>query len=64
MSDEELAAELRIPVAAVGKLEPNKRAAYENLIRVGREIDLWEAGLGPKPQGVIVCHEHKRRRRP
>lgn len=56
MTDEELADHLNIPVELVPRLG-EKRAAYENLVRVGFEIDLWEAGLGPKPQGVIVCHD-------
>jgi len=32
-----------------------KRASLERLIEVGRELALWEAGVGPKPAGVIVC---------
>ena len=58
--DEELAAELNIPVELVPKLSPEKRAAYEQLIRVGREIVLWENGVGPLPEGVIICREKGR----
>lgn len=46
----------------IAKLSPEKRAAYERLITVADELNLWQAGLGPKPTGVIVCREHKRRR--
>jgi hypothetical protein len=55
MSDEQLAAEMHIAVELVPKLSEKARAAYENLIRVGRELAAWEAGVGPKPEGVIVC---------
>lgn len=46
---------------AIAKLDPIKRATYERMSEVTIELNLWQAGLGPKPTGVIVCHEHKRR---
>lgn len=47
----------------VAKLDPVRRATYERMAQVEHELNLWTAGLGPKPEGVIVCHEHKRARR-
>lgn len=46
---------------AIAKLDPVKRATYERMSEVTIELNLWQAGLGPKPKDVIVCHEHKRR---
>jgi len=34
---------------------PERRAVYERMVEVVNEIDLWEAGVGPKPTGVIIC---------
>jgi hypothetical protein len=45
---------------AIAKLDPKKRAMYERMAQVEIELNLWQAGLGPKPEGVIVCHDHKR----
>ena len=36
-------------------MHPNKRAVMVRLIEVGREANLWTAGLGPKPAGAILC---------
>lgn len=55
MTDDDLAKSLNIPVELVAKIEPAKRAAYERLIRVADELNLWQAGVGPKPKSVIVC---------
>lgn len=46
---------------AIAKLDPKKRAAYERMADVCIEVELYEAGLGPKPQGVILCYDHKHR---
>jgi hypothetical protein len=43
---------------AIARLDPKKRAAYERMAQVEMELNLWAAGLGPKPAGVIVCKEH------
>jgi hypothetical protein len=56
-----IAADERWP-RAIGKLDPKTRATYERLANVTTEINLWQAGLGPRPINVILCHEHKRRR--
>jgi hypothetical protein len=37
----------------------DRRGVYERLIEVSDEIGLWEAGVGPKPIGVIVCHARR-----
>ena len=60
MTDAELGSELYPDAPHVGawmahRMTPEKRATYERLIEVGREANLWTAGLGPKPQGVILC---------
>lgn len=36
----------------------SKHATYEQMHRVEVELGLWQAGLGSKPSGVIVCREH------
>lgn len=43
---------------AIANLDPKKRVFYERMADVYAEIQLFEAGLGPKPKGVILCHEH------
>lgn len=71
-SDEELGAELAPddPIAGteLAKLmrekSPANRAAMQHLVEIGRDLRLYETGLGPKPQGVIVCRPHRRSERP
>jgi len=46
---------------AIAKLDPKKRAAYERMAEVYMEVQLYDAGLGPKPEGVYLCYDHKRR---
>lgn len=43
----------------IAGLAPEKRAVFERMSRVTIELQLWEAGLGPKPSGVIVCRGHR-----
>lgn len=67
MTDEELGYELCPDDPALGaqlaaRMAPEKRAGYERLIAVGRELTLWEAGLGPKPEGVIATRPGRMRR--
>lgn len=68
MTDAEFAIAMNIQdepwggLAIIANMLPEKRAAYERLSRIGDELNLWTAGVGPKPAGVIVCREHKRRR--
>ena len=42
-------------------LKEGKRASLERLISVSRELQLWEAGFGPLPSGVIVTKATRRR---
>jgi len=55
MTDEQLAEYLNIPVDLVGKSDAGKRETYERMAEVEIEIGLWQAGIAPKPEGVIVC---------
>lgn len=55
MTDEEMAPHLGIPVEAVKRMSERDRAGYENLIKAGMEIELWQAGLGPRPANMIIC---------
>ena len=45
-------------------LTPEKRALFERMANVEIEVDLWQAGLGPKPVGVLIdtVADTKRRR--
>lgn len=42
---------------------PENRATYERMAQVETELHLWQLGVGPKPQGVIVCGPRQVRRR-
>lgn len=66
MTDQELATYLGLdgdPRAPriIAALDPARRATYERMHEVEGELNLWQAGLGPKPTGVIVCRPHGRR---
>jgi hypothetical protein len=45
----------------IAGLDPERRAGYERMNEVETELHLWQQGVGPKPPGVIVCREHRRR---
>jgi hypothetical protein len=49
-----LADDARWP-SAIAKLTAKQRATYERMANVCIELDLWQAGLAPKPENVIVC---------
>lgn len=60
MTDDELAEFLGIPgakerEAILAAITPEERATYEDMARVDVELKLWIEGVGPKPEGVIVC---------
>ncbi|HKT54519.1 MAG TPA: hypothetical protein VJP88_08700 [Caulobacteraceae bacterium] len=55
MTDDDLAKAMNCSVEDVGKLTPGMRATCERLIQVGDQANLYMAGLGPKPAGVILC---------
>ena len=68
MTDEELVAFVGIADLApvlqtkfIAGLTPDRRATYERMHQVTVELDLWQAGLGPKPEGVIITRERKGR---
>lgn len=48
----------------IAAMTQNQRALYERMADVERDLNLWQAGVGSKPEGVIVCHDrgHKRHR--
>lgn len=50
-------------ILAVQKLAPEKRALFERMATVEVELDLWQQGLGPKPQGVLIDTERSTKRR-
>jgi len=39
---------------AVKKFTPEQRAAFERMAGLEVELALWQDGLGPKPQGVLI----------
>lgn len=70
MNDVELAAYLHLTPAEaaiiIPKLSAAKRAVYDRMREVETEAELWAAGLGPKPKGVLIDTErtiNRRRRR-
>lgn len=69
MTDEEMATFLGLSpeeekrVEFVKGLKPEKRALFERMATLEVEIKLWQDGLGPKPQGVLIDTERSTRRR-
>lgn len=68
MTDAELAAYLGIagePYEArfMAGVTPERRALYERMKEVEDDVRLWQAGVGQKPTGVILCHEHASNRK-
>lgn len=69
MTDEQLAAYLGIPSdhpmknTVIQALSPAKRATYERMALIEMELELWQAGLGPKPDIMIDTERSTRRRR-
>lgn len=66
MTDEQLAQYLGIADDALGlrivrALSAENRAAYEHMHQVECEVAMWQAGLGPKPKGVLIDEDRKRR---
>lgn len=48
--------------AVVAKFPDEKRRTIERMSEVETEINLWQAGLGHKPKGVLIDMDHKHRR--
>lgn len=67
MTDEELAEYLRLTPAefaiVLPKLSPQRRATYNRMKQIEIDLGLWEAGIGPKPQDVMVDTVRRTRRR-
>lgn len=68
MTDEELIKYLGIEnepkaLKAIGLFTPERRALYDRMKQVEMEAELWAAGLGPKPQGILIDTERSTRRR-
>jgi hypothetical protein len=67
MTDTELAKYLHLKpedaAIVIPKLTPAKRAVYDRMRQVEIECELWTAGLGPKPQGVLIDTERSTRQR-
>lgn len=68
MTDEELIDFLGMngyPRAAevVAKFTAEKRASYERMATLEREIELWIDGVGPKPAGVLMDFQKRRGKR-
>lgn len=66
MNDDELAKFLGIDdcdpekvAKYLSSMDPKRRAGYERMARVCDELTLWQAGVGPKPECVIVCAPRK-----
>lgn len=43
----------------VDALTANQRATYERMANIEIEVALWQDGLGPKPQGVLMDFDRK-----
>ena len=55
MTDAEFAAYVNVDECDVSRFSPEHRARIEEMAAKVAEIELYDAGLGPKPDGVIVC---------
>ena len=66
MTDEQLANYLHLrpkeAAIVIPKLPPKRRAAYDRMATFEAEFNLWQAGFGPKPKGVLMTFERKLRR--
>lgn len=59
MTDAELAAFLGLSEIEAARIIPKltdwQREGYEAMAGLESEISLWQAGLGRKPRGAILC---------
>lgn len=60
MTDEQLGRELcpddpELGARVAAEMALDRRAVCERMIEVADEANLRQAGLGPKPKGVILC---------
>jgi hypothetical protein len=69
MTDEEMAIYVGLSpeeekrVEFVKGLSPEKRALFERMASLEMEVSLWQDGLGPRPQGVLIDTKRSARRR-
>jgi len=59
MTDRQLAVYLNILdwpnwEEAIKAFSPQRRASFDRMADLEKEIDLWAQGLGPKPTGVLI----------
>ena len=60
MTDDEIATFCGLPPddplrgKFVATLTADKRALFERMANLEMEVNLWTAGFGPKPQGVLI----------
>lgn len=60
MTDEQMAAFMGLEpgntkhMAVVKALPASEREMFESMARLEHEVELWAAGLGPKPTGVMI----------
>lgn len=47
----------------MASITPQQRALYDSMATIETEVELWLAGLGPKPAGVLIDMDRGRRRR-
>jgi hypothetical protein len=67
MTDSELADYLHLTpeeaAIVIPKLTPARRELYARMRQIEVEAELWAAGFGPKPQGVLIDTQRSTRRR-
>lgn len=63
MTDDELTKFLHLSPAdaaiVIPKLTPQRRAVYDRMAALETEIFLWQNGLGPKPNNVLMDFPRK-----
>lgn len=47
----------------IAHMTPERRASYERMAGMETELKLWQAGLAPKPNGVLIDYARGRRSR-
>lgn len=47
----------------IAEMTKESRETYDRMREAEQDIKLWQEGVGPKPTGVILCHDHTPKRR-
>jgi hypothetical protein len=67
MTDQELAEYLHLTpdeaAIVIPKLTAVQRAVFKRMRQLAIDVELWQAGLGPKPRGALIDTERSTRRR-